>query len=158
MGLEDTTYFSDVQPGQQTAVVAQGPSMAGGLLSDIDWGSILNGIGGAIALPSDIKDAQAVGASVDTTRAQAGQPKETPWWQTVITFGLNKVIDNQWSKPNTTGNTSPGSFAGQSGQTYNQTATPTSPAVGAVKSADASSGGLVGLAIVAGLGLLILRG
>jgi hypothetical protein len=77
-------------------------------------------------LPADIIDANKV--SVATSPAM-------PWWQQMIQTGVSKVIDNQLARAPAAGSISPGTAAGQNGQTYQQTATPTAPTVGAAKAA-----------------------
>ena len=84
-----------------------------------------------------------------------------PWWQNLVSYGVSKAIDNTF--PNTTtsiqGNTRPGSFAGQNGQSYNQRgATATAPvlASGWLTKSNASMGGFSPLMILIG-GLVVMH-
>jgi len=98
-------------------------------------------------LPVDIIDAQkvAVVTGGDTV----------PWWQKMIQTGFSKVIDNQLTKPQAAGTISPGTSAGQNGQTYQMTSTPTEPTAGASKVAKTDYMPYV-LAAAVGLGILAL--
>ena len=67
---------------------------------------------------------------------RAAGEEDAPWWQGIVKYGLVKAIDNTLpGQPRgIQGNTQPGSFAGQNGQSYNQrgaqNAPPTTAGVG----------------------------
>ena len=107
-------------------------------------------------LPADQADAQAVAWSVPSVDPGTGQT--APYWQQLMTYGITRAIDNQFGPPPAYGNTSPGSFAGQNGRTYQQTAVPTQPRAGVFAAADASSGGGLGLLLLAGAAALVAGG
>jgi hypothetical protein len=59
-----------------------------------------------------------------------------PWWKQFVMFGATKAVDNL-SRVTVMGNTDPGSFAGQNGQTYSQV--PQGSGGGAVRTASTTS-------------------
>lgn len=111
---------------------------------------------GAYVLPADAADASGIAWSVPS--AGATSQESQPWWESVIKYGITRAIDNQFQQPVVSGNTQPGTFAGQNGATYQQTAVPTQPRVTAFKSADAASGGGLGLLVLVGIGALVVGG
>ena len=48
------------------------------------------------------------------------QQQGAAWWESLITYGVTRAIDNRFGPTNVSGNTSPGSFAGTNGRTYAQ--------------------------------------
>lgn len=71
---------------------------------------LVGGEAGYTGLAGDVADSAAM-QPFSASQAQ-------PWWQGVIQYGLTRAIDNRFAPPNVSGNTSPGSFAGQNGRTY----------------------------------------
>jgi hypothetical protein len=118
------------------------------------------GLGNAYSLPADAQEASGIAWAVPSVipDAAGGQSQSAPWWESVIKYGMVRAIDNQFARPVATGNVAPGSFAGQNGRTYVMTPTPTQPRVSPFQSADAQSGGGLGLLVLVGLGALVAAG
>lgn len=70
------------------------------------------GMGGA--LPGDWYD------DAKMTNDQPAQSSDSTWWQDLIKFGVTRAVDNTTSRTQVQGNTDPGYFSGQNGQTYGQ--------------------------------------
>lgn len=107
----------------------------------------VGGEAGYTGLEGDANDSRAMQAF--------SQDPSVPWWQAVATYGLTRAIDNRFGPPSVSGNTSPGSFAGQNGRTYSNAPT------GAGGQAQSAAGGIpmwVLLAVGVGAVLLIARG
>ena len=104
----------------------------------------------------------------DVSEAQKMQPyavsQSMPWWESLITFGPTRAIDNALGiPPNVLGNTGAGYFSGANGQTYTQT--PTGAGGGTIRTANTTqttgaAGGLfssplVPIALVAIVGVAL---
>lgn len=102
-------------------------------------------------LPQDVQEARSIAPTI-------GGDGGLPWWEKVAAYGLTRAIDNQFGPPpGLAGNISPGSFAGQNGQTYAQTAIPQPLRAGVFAGADAQSGGLMGLLLCVGLVFVVMN-
>lgn len=55
--------------------------------------------------------------------------QQQPWWQNLVSYGISKAIDNTFpnERHGIQGNTGPGSFAGQNGQSYQQRGSQNAP-------------------------------
>lgn len=93
------------------------------------------------------------GDSYDYAQMQpftTGATNQTPWWQSVIAYGMTRAIDNRYAPINVGGNQATGSFAGQNGRSYYQA--PNGMGYGAVPQ---GFGGINPLLLLAGAGLLL---
>lgn len=94
-------------------------------------------------MPADIPELQQMQRFAPT--------QDKPWWEGVIQYGITRAIDNRYGPPiNVAGNASPGSFAGQNGQTYYQA--PNGTRYGAP--AQAGTMPMQNLLLLAGLGVV----
>ncbi len=82
----------------------------------------------------------------------AAQQQGMNWWESLIAYGATRAIDNRFGPVNVAGNTNAGSFAGQNGRTYVNTAGTGGTAPRASQAAQSSN--LLPLLLVAGLALL----
>lgn len=78
----------------------------------------------SVGMPGDWGDAAKMEPAQNPIGAAAGQA----WWESLITYGVTRVIDNKYGPQNVAGNAQPGSFQGANGGTYQNR--PTAPAVG----------------------------
>lgn len=94
----------------------------------------------------------------DGIEAQQMQPfaqdQAMPWWQSVITYGATRAIDNRFGPVNVAGNIQAGTFAGANGRTY--TITPN--AAGGQAVAAAGDNGLLLLLVVGAVALVAMAG
>lgn len=77
------------------------------------------------------------GDRADLQAMQPFAPEGMPWWQALISYGATRAIDNRFGPPNVTGDTNPGTFAGQNGRTYKNNPTASGG------SASAATGGTI---------------
>jgi hypothetical protein len=111
-------------------------------------------------LPADATEASAVAWSVPSVLpvgAGSTDAAAQPWWQGVIKYGLTRAIDNTFQKPAVTGNVAPGSFAGQNGVSYDQYGRPIQSRQTGVRALDQSTGGGLGLLLLAGLAFVAVE-
>lgn len=106
---------------------------------------------GLYSLDSDVRDAFQV---APYQQGDAG----VPWWQNVVQYGAVRAIDNAFGAPTQVyGNTSPGTFAGQNGQSYYANGQVRPVSAGFLASADASLGGMGGLLLLAAFAFVVMN-
>lgn len=116
----------------------------------VSFGASQDPTAGLYLLPQDQTEAYAMAGTTsgDST---------VPWWQNLAVYGITRAIDNQFGTPPVNGNIAPGSFGGQNGLTYQQTAVPSQVRAGLFSTADTSSGGMLGLVLLAGFAFLVMN-
>lgn len=77
------------------------------------------------------------------------------WWESLITYGATRAIDNRFAPVNVAGNMQPGSYAGANGRTYQSA--PTGQGGAAAGFAGMSSQTMLLLAGAAALAFVAMR-